>query len=264
MSKQSLQAIGDVIYTDKNGYLQKSVSLETVQDELRPIINEVLEIAQNTFNKNIHSAYVRGSVAKGTFIPKISDLDMVIVTHQDCGNEVEAKYIKSIKILETKYPFIQGVEKIVKTATEFIESKNPVFKYSAVCVLGEDLTSKIAPLKIGRETTVHLSSILRIIEESVPKIESEVEERWVKRWSIWISKSLIRSAHELVAEKNGYFARDIYPCYMGIIQIYPSDEALIRRVATVAVFGTSDKPELLELIQNMKTFLQPKIADFYS
>ncbi len=261
---QRLERIGNTVVTDEDGFLIKTVSEKTLQRELLPLIKKVILVAQKLFGNNLHSVYIRGSVAKGSFIAGISDLDVVVVTLNDCGDEIEKQYIREIKQLEQNYPKVQGIEKVIKTTEQFIESRNPVFKYQTVCVYGEDLAIKMKPLRIGKETVVHLPGVIQSIDESIPKIESENEESWVKHWSIWMCKQLIRSAHELVSEDLGRFARDIFPCYEGAAKMYPEQEPLFRRTAEIAVFGTTDKLELLKIIADMRIFLKPAIDEYFS
>lgn len=259
MSDHQLKPIGDVIKTSEDGYLVKTASKATLQAELIPVIEELVSIATATFGTNLHSVYIRGSVAKGTFIPNLSDLDAVAVTTKDCGDAAEQTYVAAVKTLEQKRPEIVGIEKAILTKGSFLNSKNPIFKYQTVCVYGEDLALQMPAMRPGQDTMVHLPKVLERVKESVPKIQDS-DQKYIKEWSIWICKQLIRSCHELLAEKLQQFARDIYPCYKAAADAFPEHEPLLRRTAEIAVYGTEDREELLDIIEQMHKLLEPKIV----
>ncbi|MCA9309477.1 hypothetical protein KC973_03800 [Candidatus Saccharibacteria bacterium] len=259
---RDLQPLGDCIGTDTNGFLQKTVSRDTVQPELLPLIQQIIETATSVFGDNLHSLYVRGSVAKSTFIPNISDLDTVVVTRTDCGDESEQSYIESVKKIELGYPEVHGIEKGIRTVKEFVDSGNPIFKYQTVCVYGDDLAERMPVMKPGKDTTVHLPKVLERLGAAQKSVPDMSKER-LQSYSIWICKQAIRSCHELLAEQLQQFARDIYPCYKAAADAWPDQEPLLRQTAEVAIFGTQDKDELLEIINQIKSLLEPKIHKFY-
>lgn len=259
---RDLQPLGDCIGTDANGFLQKTVSQDTIQPELLPLIQQVIEAARSVFGDNLHSVYIRGSVAKGTFIPNVSDLDTVVVTHKDCGDNAEQNYIESVKKIEVDYPEVLGIEKGIRTVKEFVDSGNPIFKYQTVCVYGDDLAERIPALKPGKDTTVHLPKVLERLEAAQKSVPGMSKER-LQGYSVWICKQAIRSCHELLAEQLQQFARDIYPCYKAAADVWPDQEPLLRKTAEVAIFGTEDKDELLDIINQMHIFLKPKVSNFY-
>ncbi|MCB9822819.1 nucleotidyltransferase domain-containing protein [Candidatus Nomurabacteria bacterium] len=263
MSTNKLKPIGDVLHTDNAGFLIKNVSQETFYLPLKPLIDGLIKIAQSVFKSRLHSVYIRGSVAKGTFVPNISDLDSVFVVETEPSDDEFEEFKKEIKDINKKYPYVIGIEKNIQTVDQLVNSKSPIYKYQTVCVYGKDLTKDLPKIKPGKESVVHLEKIINSIDESLPKISKESEPHWIKHWSIWMCKQLIRSCHELIAEDLQQFARDIYPCYFATSKKWPENELLLRRVAEIAVFGTENKTELLDITRKMRGFLKPKIAEFY-
>ena len=264
MTDQMLSAIGSVTSTDEKGYLQKTVSQATLQQNLLPLIEQIVSTARQVFPNILHSVYIRGSVAKGSFVPRISDIDPVIVTTVEPSDSDFAQLKTAFIKLCEQYPSVTNIEKNVQVLDKFVAARNPIYKYQTVCVFGEDLSEKMEPLRLGKETVVHLPKILASIDESIPRIQNQTESKWIKHWSIWMCKQLIRSAHELVAEELGRFARDIFPCYEGASKLYPKYEPLLKRTAEIAVFGTTDKRELLKITSEMRLFLAPEIEKFYA
>lgn len=263
MSVNKLQPIGDVIYTNSDGFLIKNVSKRTVYKPLNSLIKEVVLIAKEVLENNLHSVYIRGSVAKGTFIPNISDLDSVFVVKNEITNDLYIKLQKKLIELNKLYPEVTTIECNVQTLNNILSSTNPIYKYQMVCIFGNDITSHIPELMPGRDSTVHLSKIIKRIDNLSDNTESHNDPIWIKSTSIWMCKLLIRSCHELIAGELQQFARDIYPCYIAASNKWPKDEPLLRRVAEIAVYGTEDKSELLIIAKKMKNFLQPKITAFY-
>lgn len=261
-TKNSLKVIGDVLGTDDRGFLVKLVSKDTFYKPLVPLIGKVVTVAKDVFTDELHSVYIRGSVAKGTFIPNISDIDPVFITKNTPSDELFEQFKKRIIDLNKKYPDVTNIEKNVQTIDEVLKAKSPIYKYQSVCVYGKDLMAELPDMKPGKQTVVHLKKILGSIDESIPRIGEETEARWIRHWSIWMCKQLIRSCHELLAEDLQQFARDIYPCYKASADAWPEQEPMLRRVAEIAVFGTEDKSELIDITKQMKKFLEPKIKVF--
>ena len=259
---RELKNIGDFVTVDNNGYLVKTVSLYSLQEELRPLIRECTSIILSIIGSNTHSIYIRGSVAKGTFLAGISDLDVFIVSREIINSDLLKKVAKSFYEINEGWKSVVGIEFSYMSASKLVKTKSPIYKYQTVCVYGDDLTPLMPSLRPGVDTTVHLLKIIDRVQESYPKVEEMTSQEEIKSFSIWIAKSLIRSSHELVAQDLRRFARDIYPCLEGASHFYPEQRELLRRTALVAIFGTTDKKALLEIMHEMQDFIEPKITLF--
>ncbi len=260
---QVLKPMGTFLKTDENGYLIPEVSLSKVQEKLLPVVASGIVIGKELFGEDLHSVYLRGSVAKGAFIDGISDFDFKFVTKEKTTKELENKLTDALAELAKKYPEITKIDKGISFVEEFTKGKNPINKYQTLCVYGEDLSKDLPPLKPGKETRGASKSILRTMSEMLVALETENNPSVLQRNSVKICKQIIRSAHDLVGEKLQRYTRDVYPAYEGAIQVYPEQKALLHRIAEIAVFGSTNKQELISLIEQSKAFLEPELTTVF-
>ncbi len=252
--------MGSYLGVDDEGYLISEVSKEKIQPELWPAINESIQCAQEVFGENLHSVYVRGSTAKGAFVPGVSDLDTEFVLHTEPAPETKQNFKDKIAEIEDRHPEVTRIEKVIWTADRFTAEPDTIRKYQTVCVLGEDLTRTMPKMKPGVESATKLGLILEQIDKIIALLESGEDTITVKARSVWLGKRLIRRAHELVEGKLQRFTRDIYPCYEGASQVWPEHQPLFHKVAEVAVFGTEDRVYLIDLARQMRVFFEGEIG----
>ncbi len=257
---RELKPVGSYLGVDEEGYLIGEVSKEKIQPELWPVINESIECAREVFGDNIHSIYVRGSTAKGTFVPGISDLDTEFVLHTQPDDETKQNFKDKMIEIEDRHPEVTKIERVIWTVDGFTTEPDTIRKYQTVCVFGEDLTQAMPKMKPGAESASKLGLILEQIDKSISLLESGQDTITIKARSVWLGKRLIRRAHELIEGKLQRFTRDIYPCYEGASQVWPEHEPLFRKVAEVAVFGTEDQEYLIDLARQMHNFLEEEIG----
>ncbi len=259
MEERVLKPMGSYLGVDAEGYLISEVSKDKIQSDLWPTINECIEIAKDILGQHLHSIYLRGSAAKGQFIAGISDLDMEFILNVLPDEAIKKEFKTKIEEVQNKNPEITKIEKQLILLAEYTKENDPL-RLQSVCLYGEDLNQNLPRLKPGKDTRVHIPGILSEMERQLPRIESGEDTQPLNTRSKWLCKRLIRSSHELVAEKLQRFTRDIYPCYEGASQVFPEHEPLFRKVAEVAVFGTEDKTYLLDLARQMQAFLSVEIS----
>jgi tRNA nucleotidyltransferase (CCA-adding enzyme) len=71
-----IQPIGNCLSQDENGFIINDLSLDMIDHKWRTVLRIVKNNFVKNLDKNLHSIYVRGSVARGLAIEGISDLDM--------------------------------------------------------------------------------------------------------------------------------------------------------------------------------------------
>ena len=105
-----IKNIGKFHQIDKNGFIQNSCILPIQQPDYKVAVDEILSLLTRNLDKLIHSIYIRGSVAKGTAVPFISDIDTLIITTRNL-TEKEKEIQKSIYTkITSKYDYVNGIE----------------------------------------------------------------------------------------------------------------------------------------------------------
>lgn len=250
-------AIGSTLPVDSEGYLAFSPSFDKLQLNWHELLNEMVKVYRAKYGKNLHSVYVRGTVAKGEAIDGISDLDTFAIVHEG-EEEVQPEWSKEPRdALVAIYPFCTGIECIVLPLASLQKIKPPkninpwqrLIKTQSLCVYGKDLTPTIPPIKPGLEMVSHLFTL----QEDLPE-EKELAT-FGKKDCTWLMKRIVRSGFELVMEKSQTFTRDLYPCYAQFARFYPEKEAEMRRALELAVFPTDDPTLIQPIIENLGRWL---------
>jgi len=79
--QNDVKPIGSFLQTDTDGFIVNTTSPEKIQSAWLPAVEMVSDAYRKHFGENLHSVYIRGSVAKGEAIDNISDIDsFAIVT----------------------------------------------------------------------------------------------------------------------------------------------------------------------------------------
>ena len=92
MSK-AIKNIGSIQELDDKGFIINNLSLENLQENYRLILAEVVGLYQSLYKDILHSMYIRGSVAKGTAVRNIADLDTVAITTRKLTKEEDSKKV---------------------------------------------------------------------------------------------------------------------------------------------------------------------------
>jgi hypothetical protein len=74
-----IKPIGTFLQTNAEGFIVNTTSLEQIQDEWLPAVEKVTDAYRKHFGTDLHSVYIRGSVAKGQAIHNVSDIDSFAV-----------------------------------------------------------------------------------------------------------------------------------------------------------------------------------------
>lgn len=74
----------------------------TKEDYLNAL-NEFVDVVARKYSEEVKAVYVGGSVARGDFVPRRSDVDFYIVSKGDNKEELQKKLEEEVRKLETRY-----------------------------------------------------------------------------------------------------------------------------------------------------------------
>ena len=77
-------------------------------------------------------------------------------------------------------------------------------------------------------------------------------------------KRILRTAFELVMEKEESFTRDLYPCYELFSKNYPEKEKEMKEVLFLAINNTDDKEKILEILNGIGIWITEKVENIYN
>ncbi len=255
--ENKIRNIGTVQHLDEEGFIINNLSLDSIQEEYKIIIDETLAFYKTHFKENLHSIYLRGSVAKGEAIPHISDLDTFAITYSKVSKKELMNRIAFWEEMSVKYPYLNGIEIHFESIDKIMSSERAQFllQTQCICIYGKDLRIELPKFGIGEWAYAHSNDIQKGVDEVKAWLKEEHTEKELKEVCSWIMKRMVRIGFELVMEKEQCFTRDLYPCYELFSKNYPNKDKEMREALKLAVFPTSDMDDMWKVIYSLHGFL---------
>ncbi len=242
-NKIEIRPTGSYFEVDENSYLKNPASLDKIQEKWKPLVDDVIEVYRNKFGENLHSVYIRGSVAKGEAVDRVSDLDSFAYVNLS-KEEIEKGWQREGQVLlKEKYPFAEDIEITVMPVPE----KASLMIAQSVCVYGESM--EVPPKKPGKDMLNHLYHFEERHANARKWLEniSDDEKEQIMSKCTWLMKDILRTGFELTMERSGRYTRDLYLFYKDFSEYYPDKEPLMRHILDLTLNPTSDKQKVLEI-----------------
>jgi len=255
-----LKKHGSYLEVDKEGFVMpimgtNKYSTPLIQYKWKPIIEDVIDFYKHHLI-GIISIYVRGTVAKGIAVEGLSDLDTFCITKgptyipQDIldGFQTEMKH---------KYLFCMGVEiRCTELDTKARAHVQKLIKTQSIKVYGKDLAPEIQPFKLSEMIgpSLTLKEDLKSTKHYLPLATGPEH---TKEICVWISKRILRSAFELVMEKEQKYTRDLYLCYESFSNHYDNEDGddWLKDILNLAINPISDIDEIREQLNRFTPWL---------
>ncbi len=251
--ENTIQEIGSYLEVNDQGFLVNPASINKIQPEWRPAVDEILNAYKEKCGDVLHSVYLRGSVAKGAAVPFVSDIDTfayVNLTKEQIRNGmIDLSWIESLQnSLKAKYPFVQGFEIYIDPLAHAMKDKITLLQ--SVCLCGEDITKEVSEMKVGRELFGHMYAFekdLAGFEEWIKETHTPEE---IQEECVWLMKRFLRTGLELTLERAGKYTRDLYPCYKVFAEYYPEKDTMMKEVLRLAINPSNDIESLKSVVKD--------------
>ncbi|MEU9373492.1 nucleotidyltransferase domain-containing protein [Streptomyces sp. NPDC048255] len=235
---------------DADGYFEREGSLGRVQGEFRGLVAAARGRIGEAYGQRLHSAYLYGSVPRGTARPGRSDLDLVVVLHREPSGEDRDTAEVLARGLDEDFPEVDGVGILLHDkATVLSEEERYDFGWFLACLctplLGADLAEHLPRYRpdslLARETNGDLAVLLprwraRVREASTPEEYRALSRAFARR--------LVRTGFTLVMPLWGGWTSDLAESAEIFGRYYPQRAAQLRDAAAVALDPVAD-PEVL-------------------
>lgn len=269
MSKVEVRNLGSCLEVGRDGFLEKNVSKDLIQPRWRPLVEKVIEFYRSEAGENLLSVYVRGSVAKGSAVEFVSDLDSFCITKQKFRPSDEACG-RFRKLVQEEFPFCNGVE-LTGSSLELLEvliapkKRNiwqELIKTQSVCVFGKDLADQIQAFEL-KDMVAHSYWIEREIETLPSKMRAAMapndSDDSVEQLCTWIMKRVVRVGFEIVMLRENKWTRDLYPCFESFSRYYPEKKSVMLKAVHLALNPSAKSEDTLELIDEFRPWLFEEI-----
>ncbi len=259
-----IRNLGGYLSVDAGGFIINKASVDLIQEKWKPVVNEAVEAYRSHFDDNLIGIFVRGSVARGEAIDHLSDLDTIAVVHSVEETIVTPWAEDFNKWTIVRYPFVQKVEILAVTPEWAGDPKRALrimLKTQSVCVFGEDISSGISPIKLGRDACQHFQSLQSEITDTINFFKYHWGSGVVQNQNrcSWIMKRILRTGFELVMEREQKYTRDLYPCFESFAHYYPEKRDPMYTTLELAINPTDKSDAVISLLHDWLSFMPVEI-----
>ena len=274
---------------DQDGYIAREGSLSRVAPEFAPVVAAArARIAEAFDGARLHSAYVYGSIPRGTAIPGVSDLDLLLALHGEPADadRTDARALEAA--LNEDFAQVDGVSALLfskDTLLSELERYDMGWMVACLCtpLLGDDLATQLPRYRpssvLARESngdlgpnldrwrgraaalaeatatataTATADSDVRAVESPGAASAREAEGRRLNRAA---SRRIIRTGLSLVMPRWGGWTSDLAESAEVFGRYYPERAAQMRRAAAIALTRTADTSDLGMLLDDLGPWL---------
>ncbi|MEL6263785.1 MAG: nucleotidyltransferase domain-containing protein [Cyanobacteria bacterium J06626_6] len=261
-----VQPIGSFIPTDSEGYLVNPCDISFVTSPWIEVVEAIEDAYLSQLGEQlVHSLYLRGSVAKGSAIAGISDIDTFCVVFSE-GTKLEKAWKKEFqKTVVEQFPFQTGVEMwcipldivLYKPSAKAIRA---TIKTQSICLWGEDLSLQIPAYKPGKELIAHSPSLKKEIDEVLETLPEMTLSTDVREECQWIMKRIVRAGFELVMVEEQSYTRDLYPCYSTFVKYFPEKSVQMQQALEWAIAPTDVASDIVQYLRSFAPWLSVATA----
>ncbi|WP_329412227.1 nucleotidyltransferase domain-containing protein [Streptomyces sp. NBC_00704] len=252
---------------DAQGHIAREGSLARVTHEFRPVVEAARERIPGLFGARLHSAYVNGSIPRGTARVGRSDVDLLIALHEEPTEADRAAGRALIRALDERFPQIDGGGTLLFGRARLLsdlERHDLGFFVACLCtpLLGEDLARHLPRYRpdglLARETNGDLALFLPRWRERIASADgSEAALRPLVRF---MSRHLVRTAFTLVMPRWNGWTSDLHEMAEAFGAYYPTRAEQVRAAARLGYEPRGDHAVLSSYVDDVG----PWLADEYA
>jgi hypothetical protein len=239
---------------DADGCLTREGSLALVPEAFADVVSAARARVGELFAADrLHSAYVYGSIPRGTPVPGRSDLDLLLaLRHEpDAADRADARRLEAE--LDARFAQIDGVGVLLSGAARLLsegERHDGGWFLACLCtpLLGDDLAERLPRYRptslLARQTNGDLTAFLERMRARRAAAGTDAE---LERLCRIAARKTVRSGLSLVMPRWGGWTSDLAESAEIFGAYYPERVAQMRTAAEAARQPTS-APEVLDLL----------------
>ncbi|MEV7186090.1 nucleotidyltransferase domain-containing protein [Kitasatospora sp. NPDC093102] len=252
---------------DRDGCIAREGSLDRVPPAFAPVVAAARERIAAAFGPDrLHSAYLYGSIPRGTATPGVSDLDLLLALHHGPTAADRAAAGALEAALDAEFAQVDGVGVLLfDTGTLLSELERHDLGWFVACLctplLGEDLAARLPRYRptslLARETNGDLALALPRWRERAATAGTDAELRALVRA---VSRRLVRTGFTLVMPRWGGWTSDLAASAEAFAGYYPERADQLRLAAGTARTPTADRATLAALVDDLGPWLAAEYA----
>ena len=221
---------------DHDGFIEREGDLARVPQAFAPVIEATKAAILRAFGPSrLHSAYLYGSIPRGTAVPEVSDLDVLLALHDEPTDGDRAAASRLENDLDVKFPQIDGVGILLySTATLLSDIERNDLGWFVACLctplIGEDLAARLPRYRptslLARETNGDLGDLLPHWRDRLGEARTGASLHVLSRG---VGRCLVRTGFTLVMPRWGGWTSDPHPTEWALSWAGPGDGRGISR-----------------------------------
>ncbi|MET8947684.1 nucleotidyltransferase domain-containing protein [Streptomyces sp. NPDC004542] len=252
---------------DARGHIAREGSLARVPPAFRPVVAAVRERLPDAFGARLHSAYLYGSVPRGTARAGRSDLDLLLALRQEPA-DTDRRTARALgAALDEEFPQIDGVGTLLYGRDRLLsdlERHDLGWFVACLCtpLLGEDLAAYLPRYRpdslLARETNGDLALLLPRWRERVAGAEDREEAR--RPLVRFMSRHLVRTGFTLVMPRWRGWTSDLREMAEVFGAYYPERARQMRTAAEYGHEPVGDPDVLRSCVDDLGPWLAAEYA----
>ncbi|MBV7696043.1 nucleotidyltransferase domain-containing protein [Streptomyces sp. TRM70350] len=252
---------------DSEGCLAREGSLARVQAPFRPVVAAARDRLPDVFGARLHSAYLYGSIPRGTARVGRSDLDLLVALREEPGDADRAAARALGEALDREFPEIDGVGTLLYGRARLLselETYDLGWFVACLCtpLLGADLAEQLPRYRpdslLARETNGDLALLLPRWRERIAGVEdTDVARRPLVRF---MSRHLVRTGFTLVMPRWGGWTSDLVEMAGIFGAYYPQRAEQVRAAAALGYEPTGERAVLKAYVDDFGPWLAEEYA----
>jgi len=247
---------------DRDGFIRREGGLALVPKAFAPVVAAAKTAILDSFGPDrLHSGYLYGSIPRGTAVPGVSDLDMLLALRHEPTDADRMAAAALETLLDTRFTQINGAGiGLASTATLLSELERYDLGWFVACLctplIGEDLAAQLPRYRptslLARETNGNLGDILPRWRAQLSQAGTDSD---LKTLSRRVGRVLVRTGFTLAMPCWGGWTSDLGESAAVFGSYYPARRDQMAIAAEVARANTTDRAVLGMLIDDLGPWL---------
>ncbi|MGW3130985.1 nucleotidyltransferase [Streptomyces sp. NPDC001123] len=252
---------------DPLGFIEREGSHARVPHVFRPVVAAARDRLLDVFGARLDSAYLYGSIPRGTARVGRSDLDLLAVLRAEPTDADRTAADALAEAVDKEFPEIDGVGILLDSRERLLsedERYDGGWFVACLCtpLLGEDLAELLPRYRpdslLARETNGDLAGLLPRWRERIAAAgDNEEALRPLVRF---MSRRLVRTAFTLVMPRWNGWTSDLHEMADAFAGYYPERAEQLRRAAESGYEPVGDRVVLRSYVDDLGPWLATEYA----
>jgi predicted nucleotidyltransferase len=247
---------------DDDGFIAREGSLSRVPEAFAPLVAAARAGIADAFGSaRLHSAYLYGSIPRGTAVPGVSDLDVLLALHGEPAEPDHAAARRLEAALDARFPQLNGAGILLfSTATLLSDIERHDLGWFVACLCtplaGPDLADRLPRYRptalLARETNGDLGDELPRWRD---RLRAERTDAGLRTLGRRAGRRIVRTGFTLVMPRWGGWTSDLGESAAVFCRYYPSRAGQMNAAAATGRAPAADRTVLTMLIDDLGPWL---------